>query len=181
MPLPPGGSVRALEDFLINECLTQGIIRGKLDQAQQALHVRWALARDVPPPPAPGQPHTSPADGRCAAMAARLNAWAHAAHGVLSHLHTASASTAAAGAAQKTAAADLAARIEAAKAAVVAQMDTRGGGRGSLPGGFQGLDEELMGHDAAGALYSAHGPGSQGMMMLGDDERAPAGRSKRRR
>lgn len=23
MPLPPGGSVRALEDFLINECLTQ--------------------------------------------------------------------------------------------------------------------------------------------------------------
>jgi len=113
-------------------------------------------------------------------MAARLNAWAHAADGVLSHLHTASASTAAAGATQKAAAADLAARIEAAKAAVVAQMDTRGGGRGSLPGVFQGLDEELMGHDAAAALYSAHGPGSQGM-LLGDDERAPAGRSKRRR
>ena len=42
-------SVRELEDFLINECLYTGIVRGKLDQKRRCLEVRGALARDIQP------------------------------------------------------------------------------------------------------------------------------------
>ena len=42
-------SVRELEDFLINECLYTGIVRGKLDQKRRCLDVRGALARDIQP------------------------------------------------------------------------------------------------------------------------------------
>ena len=43
-------SVRALEDFIINECMYTGIIRGKLDQKKRSLEVRGALSRDIQPP-----------------------------------------------------------------------------------------------------------------------------------
>ena len=42
-------SVRELEDFLINECLYTGIVRGKLDQKRRSLEVRGAIARDILP------------------------------------------------------------------------------------------------------------------------------------
>ena len=42
-------SVRALEDFIINECIYTGIVRGKLDQKKRSLEVRGALSRDIKP------------------------------------------------------------------------------------------------------------------------------------
>lgn len=41
-------NIRQLEDFVINECFYAGIIRGKLDQQKQCLHVHDAISRDVP-------------------------------------------------------------------------------------------------------------------------------------
>ncbi|KAM2156719.1 hypothetical protein ACFX1R_042373 [Malus domestica] len=44
-------NVRELEDFLINECMYAGIIRGKLDQLQKCFELQFAAGRD----PRPGQ------------------------------------------------------------------------------------------------------------------------------
>nr|XP_028961421.1 COP9 signalosome complex subunit 7-like isoform X11 [Malus domestica] len=44
-------NVQELEDFLINECMYAGIIRGKLDQLQKCFELQFAAGRD----PRPGQ------------------------------------------------------------------------------------------------------------------------------
>ncbi|KAB2631887.1 COP9 signalosome complex subunit 7-like [Pyrus ussuriensis x Pyrus communis] len=44
-------NVRELEDFLINECMYVGILRGKLDQLRKCFEVQFAAGRD----PRPGQ------------------------------------------------------------------------------------------------------------------------------
>ena len=161
----------------------QGVVRGKLDQAKQALHVTWSLARDVPPPSGNG---TAPADSRVAAMAARLTAWCNAADGVLARLQGAAQATAAADKEAKAATADLAIRIEAAKSTVASQPELRGTmGLGGMRAGGAGLGAMLLDderdfvgpHDMPPLL--GMGPASQGAFGL-DDERAPgAGRTKR--
>ena len=40
-------NIRQLEDFVIGECFYAGIIKGKLDQQQQCLHVYDAISRDI--------------------------------------------------------------------------------------------------------------------------------------
>ncbi|XP_019413274.1 PREDICTED: COP9 signalosome complex subunit 7-like isoform X2 [Lupinus angustifolius] len=42
-------NVRELEDFLINECMYAGIVRGKLDQLQRCFEVQVAAGRDLRP------------------------------------------------------------------------------------------------------------------------------------
>ncbi|KAL6499454.1 COP9 signalosome complex subunit 7 [Orobanche hederae] len=42
-------NVRQLEDFLINDCMYVGIIRGKLDQLRRCLEVHFAAGRDLRP------------------------------------------------------------------------------------------------------------------------------------
>ncbi|XP_052211137.1 COP9 signalosome complex subunit 7-like isoform X2 [Diospyros lotus] len=42
-------NVRELEDFLINECMYVGIVRGKLDQLRRCLEVQFAVGRDLRP------------------------------------------------------------------------------------------------------------------------------------
>ncbi|CAA7410979.1 unnamed protein product [Spirodela intermedia] len=40
-------NVRELEDFLINECMYAGIVRGKLDQLRRCFEVQFAAGRDL--------------------------------------------------------------------------------------------------------------------------------------
>ncbi|XP_010275431.1 PREDICTED: COP9 signalosome complex subunit 7 isoform X3 [Nelumbo nucifera] len=42
-------NVRGLEDFLINECMYAGIVRGKLDQLRRCFEVQFAAGRDLRP------------------------------------------------------------------------------------------------------------------------------------
>ncbi|KAL8141283.1 hypothetical protein V2J09_007304 [Rumex salicifolius] len=42
-------NVRELEDFLINECMYAGIVRGKLDQMRRCFEVQFAAGRDLRP------------------------------------------------------------------------------------------------------------------------------------
>ncbi|XP_065859153.1 COP9 signalosome complex subunit 7 isoform X3 [Euphorbia lathyris] len=42
-------NVRELEDFLINECMYAGIVRGKLDQLRRCFEVQFAAGRDLRP------------------------------------------------------------------------------------------------------------------------------------
>ncbi|XP_077235324.1 COP9 signalosome complex subunit 7-like isoform X2 [Tasmannia lanceolata] len=42
-------NVRELEDFLINECMYAGIVRGKLDQLRRYFEVQFAAGRDLRP------------------------------------------------------------------------------------------------------------------------------------
>ncbi|GAA0159977.1 hypothetical protein LIER_16635 [Lithospermum erythrorhizon] len=42
-------NVRELEDFLINECMYVGIVRGKLDQWRRCFEVQFAAGRDLRP------------------------------------------------------------------------------------------------------------------------------------
>eukprot|EP00261_Vitis_vinifera_P025207 XP_010657921.1 PREDICTED: COP9 signalosome complex subunit 7 isoform X1 [Vitis vinifera] len=42
-------NVRELEDFLINECINAGIVRGKLNQLQKCFEVQFAAGRDLRP------------------------------------------------------------------------------------------------------------------------------------
>ncbi|XP_020085406.1 COP9 signalosome complex subunit 7 isoform X1 [Ananas comosus] len=42
-------NVRELEDFLINECMYSGIVRGKLDQLRRCFEVQFAAGRDPRP------------------------------------------------------------------------------------------------------------------------------------
>ncbi|KAK1327043.1 COP9 signalosome complex subunit 7 [Acorus calamus] len=42
-------NVRELEDFLINECMYSGIVRGKLDQLRRCFEVQFAAGRDLSP------------------------------------------------------------------------------------------------------------------------------------
>ncbi|XP_010919718.2 COP9 signalosome complex subunit 7 isoform X1 [Elaeis guineensis] len=42
-------NVRELEDFLINECMYAGIVRGKLDQLRTCFEVQFAAGRDLRP------------------------------------------------------------------------------------------------------------------------------------
>ncbi|KAI3681299.1 hypothetical protein L6452_36089 [Arctium lappa] len=42
-------NVRELEDFLINECMYVGIVRGKLDQFRRCFQVQFAAGRDLRP------------------------------------------------------------------------------------------------------------------------------------
>ncbi|KAJ6791041.1 COP9 signalosome complex subunit 7 isoform X2 [Iris pallida] len=42
-------NVRELEDFLINECMYAGIVRGKLDQLRRCFEVQFAAGRDLKP------------------------------------------------------------------------------------------------------------------------------------
>ncbi|GMY29944.1 COP9 signalosome complex subunit 7-like isoform X1 [Fagus crenata] len=42
-------NVRELEDFLINECIYSGIVKGKLDQMQRRFEVHFAAGRDLRP------------------------------------------------------------------------------------------------------------------------------------
>ncbi|XP_077236822.1 COP9 signalosome complex subunit 7-like isoform X3 [Tasmannia lanceolata] len=42
-------NVRELEDFLINECMYAGIVRGKLDQLRRCFEVQFASGRDLRP------------------------------------------------------------------------------------------------------------------------------------
>ena len=41
------GNIRQLEDLLITDCFHSGIVKGKLDQRAQRLHVHESIARDV--------------------------------------------------------------------------------------------------------------------------------------
>lgn len=41
-------NVRELEDFLINDCMYAGIVRGKLDQLRRCFEVQFAAGRDLP-------------------------------------------------------------------------------------------------------------------------------------
>ncbi|KAI3444794.1 hypothetical protein Pfo_001459 [Paulownia fortunei] len=42
-------NVRELEDFLINDCMYVGIVRGKLDQLRRCFEVQFAAGRDLRP------------------------------------------------------------------------------------------------------------------------------------
>eukprot|EP01026_Neomeris_dumetosa_P050768 TRINITY_DN44572_c0_g1_i3.p3 TRINITY_DN44572_c0_g1~~TRINITY_DN44572_c0_g1_i3.p3 ORF type:complete len:163 (-),score=28.56 TRINITY_DN44572_c0_g1_i3:389-877(-) len=42
------GGTRALEDFIIKECIYQGVIKGKLDQRHACIHISHTVGRDVP-------------------------------------------------------------------------------------------------------------------------------------
>ncbi|ONK73536.1 uncharacterized protein A4U43_C04F32650 [Asparagus officinalis] len=42
-------NVRELEDFLINDCMYAGIVRGKLDQLRRCFEVQFAAGRDLRP------------------------------------------------------------------------------------------------------------------------------------
>ncbi|XP_024174143.1 COP9 signalosome complex subunit 7 isoform X1 [Rosa chinensis] len=42
-------NVRELEDFLINECMYMGIIKGKLDHLKRSVEVQFAAGRDLKP------------------------------------------------------------------------------------------------------------------------------------
>ncbi|KAI3449054.1 hypothetical protein Pfo_005719 [Paulownia fortunei] len=42
-------NVRQLEDFLINDCMYVGIVRGKLDQLRRCFEVQFAAGRDLRP------------------------------------------------------------------------------------------------------------------------------------
>ncbi|TYG89583.1 hypothetical protein ES288_A12G111200v1 [Gossypium darwinii] len=42
-------NVRELEDFIINECIYAGIVRGKLDQLRRCFEVQFAAGRDLRP------------------------------------------------------------------------------------------------------------------------------------
>ncbi|KAL8542670.1 hypothetical protein ACS0TY_003522 [Phlomoides rotata] len=42
-------NVRELEDFLINDCMYAGIVRGKLDQLRRCFEVQFAAGRDIRP------------------------------------------------------------------------------------------------------------------------------------
>ncbi|XP_073118805.1 COP9 signalosome complex subunit 7 isoform X2 [Henckelia pumila] len=42
-------NVRELEDFLINDCMYVGIVRGKLDQLRRCVEVQFAAGRDLRP------------------------------------------------------------------------------------------------------------------------------------
>ncbi|KAK8339472.1 hypothetical protein V6Z11_A08G037200 [Gossypium hirsutum] len=42
-------NVRELEDFLINDCMYAGLVRGKLDQLQRYFEVQFAAGRDLRP------------------------------------------------------------------------------------------------------------------------------------
>ncbi|XP_072960834.1 COP9 signalosome complex subunit 7-like isoform X2 [Typha angustifolia] len=42
-------NVRELEDFLINECMYSGIVRGKLNQSRRCFEVQFAAGRDLRP------------------------------------------------------------------------------------------------------------------------------------
>lgn len=42
-------NVRELEDFLINECMYSGIVKGKLDQWRRCFEVQFAAGRDLRP------------------------------------------------------------------------------------------------------------------------------------
>ncbi|KAK4416066.1 COP9 signalosome complex subunit [Sesamum alatum] len=42
-------NIRELEDFLINECMYVGIVRGKLDQLRRCFEVQFAAGRDLTP------------------------------------------------------------------------------------------------------------------------------------
>uniref|UniRef100_A0A1J3CQB7 COP9 signalosome complex subunit 7 n=1 Tax=Noccaea caerulescens TaxID=107243 RepID=A0A1J3CQB7_NOCCA len=42
-------NVRELEDFLINDCMYVGIVRGKLDQLKRCFEVQFAAGRDLRP------------------------------------------------------------------------------------------------------------------------------------
>ncbi|KMZ71118.1 COP9 signalosome complex subunit 7 [Zostera marina] len=42
-------NVRELEDFLINDCMYSGIVRGKLDQLRRCFEVQFAAGRDLRP------------------------------------------------------------------------------------------------------------------------------------
>ncbi|GMI69698.1 CONSTITUTIVE PHOTOMORPHOGENIC 15, COP9 SIGNALOSOME SUBUNIT 7 [Hibiscus trionum] len=42
-------NVRELEDFIINECIYAGIVRGKLDQMRRCFEVQFAAGRDLRP------------------------------------------------------------------------------------------------------------------------------------
>ncbi|XP_038684947.1 COP9 signalosome complex subunit 7-like isoform X2 [Tripterygium wilfordii] len=42
-------NVRELEDFLINECMYAGVVRGKLDQFRRCFEVQFAAGRDLRP------------------------------------------------------------------------------------------------------------------------------------
>ncbi|KAJ8748706.1 hypothetical protein K2173_011254 [Erythroxylum novogranatense] len=42
-------NVRELEDFLINECMYTGMVRGKLDQLRRCFEVQFAAGRDLRP------------------------------------------------------------------------------------------------------------------------------------
>ncbi|KAK4744843.1 hypothetical protein SAY87_011155 [Trapa incisa] len=42
-------NIRELEDFLINECMYAGIVRGKLDQLRRCFEVQFAAGRDLRP------------------------------------------------------------------------------------------------------------------------------------
>lgn len=42
-------TTRELEDLLINECVSTGIVKGKLDQKRETFQVHFAMARDLRP------------------------------------------------------------------------------------------------------------------------------------
>ena len=55
-------AVRELEDFLINECISPGLARGKLDQRRACFEVHQAIGRDIRP-------------GQLPELIATLDAW----------------------------------------------------------------------------------------------------------
>lgn len=105
-------TIRALEDFLISECIYPGLVKGRLDQEAKCMHVTECRPRDVRP-------------GALADIISALEGWLQNADSVLkgTQLHTEYISSA-----TKAAESRLdhrAAAFEAARGAVQAEVDAK--------------------------------------------------------
>ncbi|RMZ56016.1 hypothetical protein APUTEX25_004440 [Auxenochlorella protothecoides] len=123
--------VRDLEDILVTNCIGAGLVRGRLDQAEQCLLVEESVARDASP-------------AQLSAIAASLGAWLDSARGVAAAVEAALQSAVEGAAAEAAQQAQLAADIQAKRegAAAVHEADAEGPANNGLSGLF--ADESEM-------------------------------------
>ncbi|KAL6781811.1 hypothetical protein ACKKBF_B09490 [Auxenochlorella protothecoides x Auxenochlorella symbiontica] len=117
--------VRDLEDILVTNCIGAGLVRGRLDQAEQCLLVEESVARDASP-------------AQLSAIAASLGAWLDSARGVAAAVEAALQSAVEGAAAEAAQQAQLAADIQAKRegAAAVHEADAEGQANNGLSGLF---------------------------------------------
>ena len=145
-------SMRELEDFIISDCMNEGIVAGKLDQQRQCLQVHSALGRDVRP-------------AQLEEVAATLQQWLGSCGGLLTAIEERVKWAGAEAEAAARRDAEAAARQEEARKSIKADLDLRAaepglyGDGGGAAGGDYGME-----HLAGGAMEDRTG-----------------GRSKRRR
>ena len=177
------GSLRELEDFIINECFSRELVKGKLDQQRRALEVHWALGRDLAP-------------GALQTMVAQLAAWQGASppaasaprrspllaattESVVEKLGVRIAAAAAQQAARAKEDEQVAATLKEARRHAKADLEVRGAA-GAATGGLLGAHHALGGASLMDDLL-----GMQDAMDDGEGDavgdRAGAGRPKRRR